>query len=393
MTRRRLRAIAIQGADVEIDAPDDSLRRLDQLLAAFPDAVGGPSRAVIRIEVSAPAPGAAGHDLLIDGESVVRGVPWTRIEDTIFFRLNRWVVSHDPEHVHLHCGVVSRHGRALLIVGPSGSGKSTLTAHLVRRGWQYHTDETAGVLPTGELLSYPRPLSLKPGSFGLFAQVPSVADAMAAGSERLRVHVPPGELGAGAPSVDPVGPGLVVVLAAGEEVDRHGPFSPPAMDPLRPEECVGHLVANSMDLPRMGAAGVRALVDVARRAPAVRMSRVDLDATDAALGVAFRRPHQALTVEELPPVSGREPHRSPGVHTWVMGGDGAVVFREDPGEVFALDRHALMIWRRLDGRQALTDISRAVGDTTSAALGTVHADLRSFVDELVQQRLLTTPPA
>jgi HPr Serine kinase C-terminal domain len=38
-------------------------------------------------------------------------------------------------------GIVSRHGVGLLLIGASGCGKSTLTLGLVRRGWEYLSDD------------------------------------------------------------------------------------------------------------------------------------------------------------------------------------------------------------------------------------------------------------
>src|SRR4051794_33717546 len=111
VTGHRVRSIAIQGADVEIDAPEEMIQRLDELLGAFPNAIGGPARTAIQIKVSSSAESTSDYDLFIDGEPLVWNVPWSRVEDSIFFRLNRWLVTHDLEHLHLHSGVVSRRGR------------------------------------------------------------------------------------------------------------------------------------------------------------------------------------------------------------------------------------------------------------------------------------------
>jgi hypothetical protein len=52
-----------------------------------------------------------------------------------------------------------RSGRAALLVGPSGMGKTTLAATLGSR-WAYLSDETAGVMDGGEVVAYPKPLSV-----------------------------------------------------------------------------------------------------------------------------------------------------------------------------------------------------------------------------------------
>ena len=51
-------------------------------------------------------------------------------------------------------------GKAVLLVGPSGMGKTTLAAALGSR-WAYVSDETAGITETGEVVGYPKPLSVQ----------------------------------------------------------------------------------------------------------------------------------------------------------------------------------------------------------------------------------------
>lgn len=48
----------------------------------------------------------------------------------------------------LHGGVISRHGRGVVLVGNSGAGKSTLTGYAWRRGWTVGGDDGA-VISTG----------------------------------------------------------------------------------------------------------------------------------------------------------------------------------------------------------------------------------------------------
>jgi ABC-type glutathione transport system ATPase component len=50
-------------------------------------------------------------------------------------------------------------GRTAVLVGPSGMGKSTATKALGRE-WGYVSDETIAVTAAGDLLAYPKPLSL-----------------------------------------------------------------------------------------------------------------------------------------------------------------------------------------------------------------------------------------
>lgn len=50
-------------------------------------------------------------------------------------------------------------GRTAVLVGPSGMGKSTATRTLCR-DWGYVSDETVALTETGEIVAYPKPLSL-----------------------------------------------------------------------------------------------------------------------------------------------------------------------------------------------------------------------------------------
>ena len=68
-------------------------------------------------------------------------------------------------HLLLHASSVEKDGRALVMTGESGSGKSTLAAQLGERGWRLMGDEFALLdLATGELLPFPRLVSLKNGA-------------------------------------------------------------------------------------------------------------------------------------------------------------------------------------------------------------------------------------
>lgn len=106
--------------------------------------------------------GDALANFLIDGVSIrepfLRSLAWPYLE---------WATNYafGTRSYHLllvHAAVVERNGRAIALPGRPGAGKSTLTAALVLRGWRFLSDEFMIVEPaTGDLLPFPRPISLK----------------------------------------------------------------------------------------------------------------------------------------------------------------------------------------------------------------------------------------
>lgn len=76
--------------------------------------------------------------------------------------LNWQIALSCRNYVLFHAGVVERDGVGLIMPAMSGSGKSTLSAGLAYDGWRFLADEF-GMLDTqnGQLVPYPRPISLK----------------------------------------------------------------------------------------------------------------------------------------------------------------------------------------------------------------------------------------
>lgn len=102
--------------------------------------------------------------LHIDGEPLLVSGRVADVVDGIVGVLNRAVLDHGPDSLHLHGAVVDLDGVGHLLAGPSGSGKTTLAAALLELGARYLTDEICTVDPTAiSIPAYPKPLTLKPG--------------------------------------------------------------------------------------------------------------------------------------------------------------------------------------------------------------------------------------
>ena len=94
-----------------------------------------------------------------------------------------------------HASAVARDNSALLFSAPSGSGKSTLVTSLLRDGYDYLSDDLAGV-SVGDQRVWPFPLgiNLKHGSRAL-VEIPRGFEAIeiTAAARRDRILAPPSD--------------------------------------------------------------------------------------------------------------------------------------------------------------------------------------------------------
>ena len=118
-----------------------------------------------------PAP-AGTVDVARDGEELARGLPWSDAVGWVVWDVNRSAAEAGGDHLLFHAGAIEADGVGVLLPGASGSGKSTLVAGLVRHGFGYLTDELVAVhMGNGQLLPYPKPITVKPGSFGVLGDM------------------------------------------------------------------------------------------------------------------------------------------------------------------------------------------------------------------------------
>jgi hypothetical protein len=366
---------------VRIHATDDEVRdRFDALLAGFPTAPG--PRATrpdgrwcsprdgdevdVRIHsiewtASSAVPPSRYFDLWIGDQPRLRTHELREVEDRVLANLNRWVLDREPARLHLHAAGLRLGAATVLLVGPSGAGKSTLTAYLVATGWTYLSDEMIGLDDGGAaVVPYPRPLSLKRGSWPLFAGVPSVPapdDPPRGGPGGDRVHVPTGELAAAVAGVAPTPPSagsasphstaradLVVLVGHGD--------GPTAVEPVSPLDMVEGLVGECLDLGRAGPAGFESLVGLVNATPTLRLhvgiGHDGLDDADhrlreAAAGIvapvdpALVRP----AIVEPPVPGGVVPTETyaaaASLERWACTTGGGLLYDDDSGALVQLD--------------------------------------------------------
>jgi hypothetical protein len=79
----------------------------------------------------------------------------------------------------IHGAALGTAGKGLALAGPSGSGKSTLAAGLISRGYDFLADDLIALSePSGMIIPWPLPLSIKQGSIEIVeSHHPQLAEA------------------------------------------------------------------------------------------------------------------------------------------------------------------------------------------------------------------------
>ncbi len=201
--------------------------------------------------------------MLASGQRQVDALAW------VLWDVNRSAAEASGDHLLFHAGALEAACGGVLVPGPSGSGKSTLVASLARAGLGYLTDELVALdLPTGRVLPYAKPITVKPGSFGVLADMApsdSHADDGVDGSEW---HVTVGE-GTGRAIGQACRPAVVVVphYEAGAQT---------TLTPLSATEAFFSLALNAVNLVPHGAAGTATVGALAACCTCVRLTMSDL---------------------------------------------------------------------------------------------------------------------
>ena len=171
----------------------------------------------------------------------------------VVWDVNRAAAEASGDHLLFHAGALEAGGAGVLVPGASGSGKSTLVAGLVRAGLGYLTDELAAFdMARGMLVPYPKPITIKPGSFAVLSDMDPGGGAGPDGAwsgEEWQVTV--GE-GTGRRIGRPCEPALVVV-------PRYDPGAETALTPLSDTEAFFALAVNAVNLLPHGATATEAL--------------------------------------------------------------------------------------------------------------------------------------
>lgn len=165
MSERRVRTIAFAGAQVHVEALGDEAARLVALMFRDVDTPAQPALGpLFQIERD-------GHGTWTVGSGAQRYYTGPEAGDAAVAlqdATSEALAGACRNGLVLHAAAVATGGLAVVLPGKTGAGKTTLTAHLVRRGFRYLTDELTH-LPFGSSLvsGFPRPLGLKVSGRGL----------------------------------------------------------------------------------------------------------------------------------------------------------------------------------------------------------------------------------
>ena len=211
-------------------------------------------------------------DVTRDGEVVARGQRNGDAVGWVVWDVNRAAAEASGDHLLFHAGALEAGGIGVLVPGPSGSGKSTLVAGLARAGLGYLTDELAALdRASGELLPYPKPITVKPGSFTALSDLdPAAGLGPGPGSWAGEEWQVPAGAGTGIRIGRACQPGVVVV-------PRYDAGAETALTPLTETEAFFALAANAVNLLPLGAAAIAVLGRVAAGCRCCALTMSDLD--------------------------------------------------------------------------------------------------------------------
>lgn len=262
-----------------------SLRLIDASSAATAPARYELTRASTSVSASASAGGAGGAgggrwDLHRDGDVVVLETSPGGAVATLVWDVNRLAAERSGQHLLFHSGGLEAPGGiGILVPAASGSGKSTLTAGLAQAGLGYLSDELVafeldGAVP-GRLLPYPKPVTVKPGSFSVLAAMdpgPFEHGWFGAGAVG-EWQVPVGN-GTGRRVGAPCRPGYVIV-------PRYDPSAGTALTRLSETEAFFSLALHAVNMLPHGADATAAIGRLAADCECYTLAMSDLDAACA----------------------------------------------------------------------------------------------------------------
>ncbi len=231
--------------------------------------------------------------LLLDGDEVGATTTLDAAMSYLQWSINQVAIDEADAMVLLHASAVRLAERVAVFPAASNSGKSTLAAGMVRAGLGYLTDEAVAVdLATGAVTAYPKPVSLDPGSWPLFADLEPHIEGETEPFFLNEWHLDPSSLH---PDALRHHPATRIVLVA---FPRYVAGGPTRFEPLSRAEGLLLLLQNSFNMSTAGGPGLAVLAGIAASAHVVRLTVGDLESAVDLIRTALVQNHDfADTVE------------------------------------------------------------------------------------------------
>jgi hypothetical protein len=307
--------------------------------------------------------------------------------------LLRVALEQEAGQLHLHAGFVAWRGQGVLVAGTDGSGKSTLIAELVRRGFDYFTDELVGFDRALKSSSFPKPLSVRAGSFGLLAEVDPARTGVGSASAKVW-HVPATTLRPGCLGTEARPVALVFV--------RYVASASVELEELHPADAARRLLADSPDPPAFRAEGMRRAAELCAGLRCVQLTYGDDErAITAVRTLAEANAMAPLSVHTLtasPFTPGPERAAAvdresvlalaPGVAAVVVG-ERALAWYPALAEAIELDEAASAWLQLFDGRRSFGELVDEVALDTGMSPRELAAPARSVAAGLVEIGLVS----
>lgn len=240
------------GVEIVLAIEDPKLVEIISPLLAHFAKEQGESRAVVEVR---------GHGPWQIASPASTGVVDSRPQalSGVLTAINLTAVAGTP-YFACHAAVLTRAGRTLVVPAPSGMGKTTLTAALLRRGWDYVSDEALCLRwDDGSIVAYPRPLALSEWA------AKRLGDPEGVRGDGERILLP--EALGGRPSFEASRIGHIVCLVR----DGSSADLTPILRPIHRADAVQELLRRSFNHYRDPVAALRLLADTTKGAMAWRL--------------------------------------------------------------------------------------------------------------------------
>ncbi len=213
--------------------------------------------------------------LFFGDEQMVIGSLASQATDHLLWHVHTEALRQTGDFLLVHAGAVrTPSGKGMLLPAEAGSGKSTLTLGLVRAGFGYLSDEAAVIDPVTRMLHpFPKAITLKSGSFGLFPEHARQKNNPAVWAER---HILPEDIRPNAVAREcPIGFVVSPRFEAGGELK---------LERVSRATAVTELWRHGFNTPLYGKRAPLLLASALEQARCFRLTFDDLDEAVAALG-------------------------------------------------------------------------------------------------------------